>query len=154
MIGTVVLEWVQDLHVKKFGMLLSIGSCPVDSSPAPEPARLTQRRQQFAPQGSAGQQRQAHIDGLGRERLLHVARIRASKASGNLFGRAALNQVGLDILSQPGAHEFTRTPSSPTAGRGPGPRSRSHVLRHSNAVASLCHGDTVADQGLKCCTWS
>jgi hypothetical protein len=63
--------------------------------PRPRPARFarrTQRRQQFGPQGSAGQHIQTHIDRFGRELLLHVARIRASEASGNLFGRAALSR--------------------------------------------------------------
>ncbi len=68
---------------------LAASICP----PRPRPtrlARLTQRRQQFAPQGSAGQHIQPRIDGLGREVFLHVVRIRASEAPGNLLGRAAL----------------------------------------------------------------
>jgi hypothetical protein len=73
-------------------------------------ARLTQCRQQFTPQFATGQHIQAHIDGLRRQLFPHVARIRASEASGNLFGRAALRQLCLDILPQPGIQEFARPP--------------------------------------------
>jgi len=73
-------------------------------------ARLTQRGQQFAPQGAAWQHIQRRIDGLGREVSPHVVRIRASEAPGNLFGRAALSQVYPDVLPQPGGHEFPRPP--------------------------------------------
>ena len=79
----------------------------------PRPARLaclTQRGQQFAAQGAAWQHIQRRIDGLGRELFPHVVRIRASEASGNLLGRAALAQVGPDILPQPGIQEFARPP--------------------------------------------
>ena len=75
-------------------------------------ARLTPRRQQCAAQGSAWQHIQRRIDGLGREVSSHVVRIRAAKASGNLFGRAALGQVGPDILPQPRVEEFARSPAS------------------------------------------
>ena len=103
----------------------------------------------------------------------HVVRIRASKAPGNLFGRAALAQVrpartatarGPGVCaaaaadgperppaSVPCRHDrvgpssrcgptrgsgcwalaSTPSPSSATNGRGPGPGSRFHVLRHS-----------------------
>ncbi len=49
-------------------------------------ARLTQRRQQLAPQRSAWQHIQAYIDGLGREVFPHGVRIRASEPPGNLLG--------------------------------------------------------------------
>ena len=73
-------------------------------------ARLTQRRQQFAAPGSAGQHRQAPIDGLGREVFPHVVRIRALETSGNLLGRAALRQMRPHILPQPGIQEFAGSP--------------------------------------------
>jgi hypothetical protein len=68
--------------------------------------RLTQRRQQLAPQGSAGQHIEPHIDRLGREMFTHVVRIRALETSGNLFRRAALNQLCLDILPQQGSRSM------------------------------------------------
>jgi len=73
-------------------------------------ARLTQGRQQFAPQGATGQDIQARIDGLGRQLFPHVIRIRAAKPPGNLFGRAALSQLCLDVLPQPGVRKFPRSP--------------------------------------------
>ena len=82
-------------------------------APRPRPtgrARLTQRRQPCAAQGSAGQHRQAPIEGLRREVLVPVVRIRASEASGNLLRRTAVSQVGLDILPQPGVQELARSP--------------------------------------------
>ena len=72
--------------------------------------RLTQRRQQFAAQGSAWQHIQAHIDGLGREVFPHVVRIRALETPGNLLGRAALRQLRPHILPQPGVEEFAGPP--------------------------------------------
>ena len=54
----------------------------------PQPAclaRLTQCHQQLAPQGSAWQHIQRHIEGLGRQLFPHVVRILASEAPGNLF---------------------------------------------------------------------
>jgi hypothetical protein len=42
--------------------------------------------------------------------FLHVVRIRASKAPGNLFGRAASGQVCPDVLPQPGVQEFAGPP--------------------------------------------
>ena len=77
-------------------------------SPRPRPtrvARLTQRGQQLATQGTSWQHIQPRIDGLGRELFPHVVRIRVSEASGNLFRRAALSQMGLDILPQPRVQE-------------------------------------------------
>ena len=86
---------------------------PSIRSPRPRPprfARLTQRRQQCAPQRAAGQHIEPHIDRLGREVLAHVVRIRALKPPGNLLGRAALRQMCLNILPQPRVHEFARPP--------------------------------------------
>jgi len=80
-------------------------------SSCPRPTRLAclpQRRQQFAAQGSAGQHIQTHLDRLGREMFAHVVRIRASEASGNLLGRAALGQLRPHVLPQPGIQEFAR----------------------------------------------
>ena len=79
-------------------------------------ARLTQRRQQFAAQGSAGQHLAPHIDRLGRELFAHVVRIRVSESSGNLLRRAALRQLCLDILPQPGIHEFARVAAADRPG--------------------------------------
>ena len=73
-------------------------------------ARLTQCGQQLAPQRAAGQDIQAHIDGLGRELFAHVVRIRVSKSPRNLLGRAALGQLRLYVLPQPGIQEFARPP--------------------------------------------
>ena len=82
-------------------------------APRPRPARfarLTQRRQQCAPQRVARQHIEPRIDRLGREVLPHVVRIRALKPPGNLLGRAALGQMYSDVLSQPGIQEFARSP--------------------------------------------
>ena len=159
-------------------------------------ARLTQRRQQLAPQRSAWQHIQAYIDGLSREVFPHVVRIRASEPPGNLLGRAALRQLGLDILPQPRVQEFARPPRLTGSGsrlclcgagpigtaprrvagifaaQGAGrsaqdPRQRAQRLSLGQAqthgltvfstqvcVASFCHGNTLALQGLQCCTWS
>ena len=73
------------------------------------PCAPTQRHQQFTAQCAAWQHIQAHIVGLGRALFPHVIRIRVSKASGNLFGRAALGQMYLDILPQPGIQAFARS---------------------------------------------
>ena len=72
-------------------------------------ARLTERRQPLAPEGSVGQHIEPRIEGLGRELFPHVVRIRVSEASGNLFRRAALSQLCLDILPQPGGQECARS---------------------------------------------
>ena len=99
--------------------------------PRPRPARLarlTQRRQQFAPQGAAWQHIQAHIDGLGRELFAHVVRIRAFETPGNLLGRAALGQLRPHVLPQPGIQEFARSPWL----TGPGGRQR---LRRTGTIA-------------------
>ena len=73
-------------------------------------ARLTQRGQQFAAQGTTGQHIERRIDGLSGKLFAHVVRIRVLEASGNLFGRAALAQVCPDVLPQPGVQEFTWSP--------------------------------------------
>ena len=73
-------------------------------------ARLTQRRQQFAPQGSAGQHIEPHLDRLGRELFPHVVRIRALETSGTLLGRAALGPLRPHVLPQPGIQEFAGSP--------------------------------------------
>ena len=73
-------------------------------------ARLTQRGQQFAPQGAAGQHIQARLDGLGRQLFAHIVRIRALEPSGHLFGRAAFGQLCPDVLPQPGIQECARSP--------------------------------------------
>ena len=52
-------------------------------------ARLTQRGQPFAAQGSTWQHIQPHRDGLGRKLCAHVVRIRAVEPPGNLLRRAA-----------------------------------------------------------------
>jgi len=90
----------------------------IDSS-RPRPARLarlTERRQQFAPQRAPGQHLQPHIDRLGRELFPHVVRIRTFEPSGNLLGRAALSQMGPDILPQPGIQEFAGAPWPTSSG--------------------------------------
>ena len=73
-------------------------------------ARLTQRRQQCATQGSAWQHIRAHIDGFGREVFPDIVRIRALEPSSNLFGRVALRQMLPHILPQPGIQEFAGPP--------------------------------------------
>ena len=81
--------------------------------PRPRPPRfacLTQRRQQCAPEGAAGQHIEPRIDRLGRKVLAHVVRIRALKPPGNLLGRAALRQMRPHILPQPGIQEFAGSP--------------------------------------------
>ena len=174
-------QWPGTVRVRHVGGALGnrrhIGDLAASIDPSrPRPtrlARLTQRRQQFAPQGAAGQHIQARIDGLGRELFPHVVRIRASEAPGNLFGRAALEPavsghtatardpgvcavaVADGLGRSPGCVPCrpdrvgpasccgptrgsrcwglapTPWPSSAANGRGPGPGSRSHVLRHS-----------------------
>ena len=69
-------------------------------------ARLTQRRQQFTAQGAAGQYIEPRIDRLGRELCAHVVRIRASEASGNLFGRAAFSRCILTYCHSQGSRSF------------------------------------------------
>ena len=67
-----------------------------------------------------------------------------SEASGNLFRRAALSQLCLDILPRPGVQECARShgaggsphtpaPSSVTTGPEPGLGSGSYDLCHSSA---------------------
>jgi hypothetical protein len=75
---------------------------------APRLARLPQRGQQLTAQGAAGQHIQARIDGLGRELVPHVVRIRASEASGDLLWRAALSQMAPHVLPEPRIQEFPR----------------------------------------------
>ena len=107
-------------------------------SPRPRATRLVclpQRGQQFAAQGTAGQHLQRRIDGLGREVFVHVVRIRASEASGNLFRRAALSQLCLDILPQPGVQEFARSPR--LTGSGGRYRLRRATLRATSRLTVL-----------------
>jgi hypothetical protein len=99
----------------------------------PRPARLTQRRQPLAPQGSTGQHVEPRIEGLGRAMLAHVVRIRMSETSGNLFGRAALPQLGLDRLPQPGIQEFPLPPGLTRSGGGQG-------LRRAGAIGAAPRG--------------
>jgi hypothetical protein len=73
-------------------------------------ARLTQSGQQCAPQRATRQHIESRVDRLGRELCVQVIRIRASEASGNLLRRAALSQLRLDILPQPGSQECARPP--------------------------------------------
>ncbi len=77
--------------------------------PRPRPtglAGLPQGSQSFAPQRPPRQQVQRRVEGFGREVFPHVVRIRASEASGNLLGRAALRQLCCDVLPQPWVEEF------------------------------------------------
>ena len=96
-------------------------------------ARLTQRRQQCTPQGSAWQHRQAHKEGLCRKLFSHVVRIRASEASSNLFGRAALSQRCPHILPQPGVQELARSPWLTGSDRRP-------CLRRASAIGAAPRG--------------
>ncbi len=57
-----------------------------------------------------GQDIQACIDGLGRQLLSPIVWIRASEASRNLLGRAALRQMGSDVLLQPWVQKFAGSP--------------------------------------------
>ena len=82
-------------------------------------ARLTERRQQLATQGSAWQHIQRHIDGLCREVFPHVVRIRALEPPGNLLGRAALGQMRPHALPEPRVEECARPPRLTCAGCGP-----------------------------------
>ena len=82
-------------------------------------AGLSQGGQQFAPQGSTWQHVQGDIDGFGREAFPHVLRMLATEASGNLFGRASVEQVGSDIAPQPGTQEFARAASLTRPSRRP-----------------------------------
>ena len=72
--------------------------------------RVTQRGQQFAPEGAAWQHIQARIDRLGRQLCAHVVRIRPLEPSGNLLGRAPLGQMHPHVLPQPGGQEFAWSP--------------------------------------------
>ena len=65
-------------------------------------ARLTQRHQQFAVQGSARQHLQHRLDGLYREVCSHVVRILAFEAPDNLFGRAAQGQGSTTLRGRRG----------------------------------------------------
>jgi len=130
---------------RTFGHRRHVGDLAASIRPArPRLARLahlTQRGQQCAPQDAAGQHIQAHIDGLGRELFPHVIRIRASEASGNLFGRAALSQMGPDILPEPEDHEFARPPRLMRPSRRQGVR-RAGTIRSPHRVAGVlaAHG--------------
>jgi hypothetical protein len=81
---------------------------PSRSRPA-RVARLMQPRQQCAPQSTAAQHIQAHIDGLRRQLFPHVVRIRAFKPPGNQLGRAVLGQLRPHVLPQPRIQEFARS---------------------------------------------
>ena len=70
------------------------------------PSRLTPRRQQCAPQRTAWQYIQAHLDRLSRQLFAHVVRIRVFETPGNLLRRAALDQMRPHVLPQPRVHEF------------------------------------------------
>ena len=91
-----------------------VGQLPASiGAPRPRPTslpRLPQRGQQLGPQIAPWQHIQRGIDRLGREAFAHVVRIRASEPPGNLLGRAALSQVGPDILPQPGIQECAPPP--------------------------------------------
>ena len=67
------------------------------------------RRQQCAPQRTAWQYLQAHLDRFSRQLFAHVVRIRVLEAPGNLLGRTALGQLRLHIRPQPGIQECART---------------------------------------------
>ena len=69
-------------------------------------ASLTQRRQQLTSQGASRHHIQTGINGFGREVFSHIARIRASDATSNLFWRAARRQLHLNMLPQPRVKEF------------------------------------------------
>ena len=97
---------------------------------APRLVRLTQGREQFGTQRSPREHIQTRIDGFRRQAFAHVVRIRASESPGNLFRRAPLPQMGLDVLPQPGILEFPDTP------RLTGPRRRQGV-RRAGAIAAL-----------------
>ena len=118
-----------------------------------------------------------------------------SETPGNLFGRAAPSQMGLDILPEPRVQEFTRPPgltgsscrqtlrrAGPigvaarvahvlaTHGTGGPPQHRRHhpqglalgqsqtqgltLLNTHVRIAVRSHGNTLAQPGLVCCTWS
>ena len=111
-------QWPRHRAGRDFGRTLGhwrhVGDVAASIGP-PRPrsaclARLTERRQQCAPQDSAWQQRQAHIDGFGREVFPHVVRIRTLETSGNLFGRVALRQMLPHIRPQPGIQECAGAP--------------------------------------------
>ena len=121
-------QWPGTVRVTIFGRTLGhwrhVGDVAASIGP-PRPrsaglARLTERRQQCAPQDSAWQHRQAHIDGLGREVFPHVVRIRTLETSGNLFGRVALSQMLPHIRPQPGIQECAGSPGL-RGERRPGP---------------------------------
>ena len=104
-------------------------------------ARLTQRRQPCAAQGSAWQHIQPHIDGLRRQVFPHVVRIRASEASSNLLRRAALHQLCLDLLPQPRVEEFAWPPRVTGAGDRQGLRRTGAIGSASRGVASRLAAD-------------
>lgn len=95
--------------------------------------RLTQCTQQLTAQSSAWQHIAPRIDRLGRTMLAHVVRIRVSESPGNLLRRVALPQLGLDMLPQPGIHEFARAP------RLTGPSSR-QCLRRAGQIGAVSRG--------------
>jgi hypothetical protein len=63
-----------------------------------------------APQGTAWQHIQAHIDGLRRQLFPHIVRIRAFEPPGNLLGRTAVGQLSSHVLPQPGVEQFAWPP--------------------------------------------
>ncbi len=97
-----------------------LGIWPRRSSLRPRPtglAGLTQGGQQFAPQRPPRQHVQPHVDGFGREVFPHVVRIRASEASGNLLGRAALVRCVLTYCHSQGSRSFLGAPWLTGSGR-------------------------------------
>ena len=74
----------------------------------PRPTRLAQRHQQCAPQGSAWQHIQADREGLSRQVVAPVVRIRAGEPPGTLFGRAPLGQMRPHRRPQPEIQECAR----------------------------------------------
>ena len=142
-------QWPGTVRVAIFGRTLGhwrhVGDVAASIGP-PRPraaglARLTQRRQQLAPQGAAEQHRQAHIDGFGREVFPHVVRIRTLETSGNLFGRVALSQMLPHIRPQPGIQECAGSrPSILAIVRSEWPWARPK-LNVSRSSALMCRED-------------
>ena len=79
-----------------------------DRPAGPRPTRLAQRHQQCAPQGSAWQHIQADREGLSRQVVAPVVRIRAGEPPGTLFGRAPLGQMRPHRRPQPEIQECAR----------------------------------------------
>jgi len=81
-----------------------------DRSLAPEAGghwRLTQRRQQFAAQCTAGQHIERRIDGLGGKLIDHVVRIHALEASCNLLGQAGFTFFSTHVAIESRSHGNT-----------------------------------------------